>query len=173
MFAADIFAMEQIAVHGRKMKLSLVSFGKYIVHALYASYGIVLLGFFIEVMLPNSRKLDYLFFNPTFLFPIIAGLGMGIRFGSKLPALLSRCLFLLPFAMLLWELWAFVSSNYDVTWQNFYNTYLGTHCESSECLGGLLVTSPLVSSLAYTVGAEIGRLGRIFSSKHHSLKKVA
>jgi hypothetical protein len=153
------------------MKLSLISIGKYIVHALFASYGIVLLGFFIEVMLPNSRKVDYFFSAPTFLFPIIAGLCMGILFGSKLPALLSRCLFLLPFAMLLWELWAFISSNYDVTWLNFYNNYLGTHCESSECLGGLVVTSPLVSSLAYTVGAEIGRLGRTSSSKHHSLKK--
>jgi hypothetical protein len=165
--------MEQIAVHGRKMKLSLVSIGKYIVHALIASYGITLFGFFIELMLPNSRKVDYLFFNPTFLFPIIAGLCMGIRFGSKLPALLLRCLFLLPFAMLLWELSVFIGSNYDVTWQNFYNTYLGTQCESSECLGGLLVTSPLVSSLAYTVGAEIGRLGRTFSSKPHSPKRVA
>jgi hypothetical protein len=152
------------------MKLSLISIGKYIVHALFASYGIVLLGFFIEGMLPNSRKVDYFFLAPTFLFPIIAGLCMGILFGSKLPPLLSRCLFLLPFAMLLWEVWAFISSNYDVTWLNFYNTYLGTHCESSECLGGLVVTSPLVSSLAYTVGAEIGRMGRRFSSKHHSLK---
>jgi hypothetical protein len=75
--------------------------------------------------------------------------------------------------MLLWDLWAFISSHYDVTWLNFYNTYLGTDCGSSECLGGLVVTSPLVSSLAYTVGAEIGRLGRTFSSKHYSLKKVA
>jgi len=75
--------------------------------------------------------------------------------------------------MLLWELWAFISSNYDVTWQNFYNTYLGTHCESSECLGELLITSPLVSSVAYTVGAEIGRLRRTLSSKDNSLKKLA
>jgi hypothetical protein len=38
MFAADIFATEQIAVHGRKkMKLNLISTGKYIVHALFAS----------------------------------------------------------------------------------------------------------------------------------------
>jgi hypothetical protein len=155
------------------MKLSLISIGKYIVHALFASYGIVLLGFFIEVMLPNSRKVDYFFGAPTFLFPIIAGLCMGILFGSRLPALLSRCLFILPFAMLLWEVWVFMKFNNDVTWQNFYNTYLGTQCESSECLGGLVVTSPLVSSLAYTVGAEIGRLGRTFSSKHHSLRKIA
>jgi hypothetical protein len=131
----------------------------------------MILGFFVEVMLPNSRKVEYYFGAPTFLFPIMAGLCLGILFGSRLPPLLSRCLFLLPFAMLLWELWAFISSHYAVTWQNFYNTYLGTQCGSSECLGGLLVTSPLISSLAYTVGAEIGRLGRAFSSKPFAKKR--
>jgi hypothetical protein len=156
------------------MKINLIGIGRYIVHALFASYGIMLLGFMIEMLLPNSRKVDYFFFAPTFLFPILAGLCMGIAFGAKLPAPLSRCLFLLPFVMMLWEIWAFVSSHYDVAWWNFYNTYLsGTDCESSECLGGVLVTSPLVSSLAYTVGAEIGRLGHRFSSKAKALEKVA
>ena len=147
------------------MNKKLFSAGRYILHAFLASYGIMFLGFFVEMLFPARRKVDYFFIGPTFLFPVVAGLFLGVLFGGRLSAPLSRCLFLLPLAIMLWDFWTFLNFNNDVTWRNFFHTYLGTNCTSSECLSEVLVTSPFLSSLSYALGAEIGRLRHVFSWK--------
>jgi hypothetical protein len=136
---------------------------RYVVHAAVASYGIMILGEVAEYLIglhlgSQNRRLDYFFIGPSFLFPTLAGVILGFILGTGLPKSSSRILFILPLAMMAWELWAFVHSNFDVTWQNFVNNFLGTQCGSSECLEEAWITSPLISSLAYSLGAEFGRL---------------
>jgi hypothetical protein len=146
-----------------------VVFIRYLVHAAVASYGIMILGEVIEYLIglplgSQNRRLDYIFIGPSFLFPILAGVILGFILGTGLPKLSSRLLFIFPLAMMAWELWAFVHSHFEVTWQNFVNNFLGTNCTSSECLEEAWITSPLISSLAYSLGAELGRLRASFAA---------
>lgn len=138
----------------------IVAFIRYSVHAAIAGYGITILG-----MILTTRRLDYYFFAPRFLFPIVVGLVLGFIFGARLPKLSSRLLFLFPLAMAIWEVWVWFHHNNAVTPQNFVDYFLGTHCSSSECLGQVVITSPLISSITYSLGAELGRLRAFLSQK--------
>jgi hypothetical protein len=130
---------------------------QYALHAFVATYGISILSFFVEGFLPQRRSTDFWFLGPTFLFPIAIGLALGALWGTKLPRLSSRLVFLLPLFLLIWETRSFFRYNNDISWRNFYESFLGAHCESSECLGPLIITAPLLSSMAYAIGAEIAR----------------
>lgn len=147
-----------------------VVFIRYVVHAAIASYGVMILGDIVEVLLPirQGRRLDYFFIGPTFLFPILAGLILGFIFGARLPRSSSRLLFIFPLAIMAWEVWVFVHFNDEVTWRNFVNNFVGTNCTSSECLEEGWITSPLVSSLAYSLAAELGRLKASFAASRTS-----
>ena len=147
-----------------------VVFIRYVVHAAIASYGVMILGDIVEILLPvrQGRRLDYFFIGPTFLFPILAGLTLGFIFGARLPRSSSRLLFIFPLAIMAWEVWVFIHYNDEVTWRNFVNNFLGTNCTSSECLEEGWGTSPLVSSLAYSLGAEFGRLRAFFAASRTS-----
>jgi hypothetical protein len=150
-----------------------VVFIRYVVHAAVASYGIMILGEVIEYLIglplgSQNRRLDYFFIGPTFLFPILAGLILGFIFGARLPRSSSRLLFIFPLAIMAWEVWVFIHYNDEVTWRNFVNNFLGTNCTSSECLEEGWITSPLVSSLAYSLGAEFGRLKASFAASRTS-----
>jgi hypothetical protein len=147
-----------------------VVFIRYVVHAFIASYGVMILGDIVEVLLPvrQGRRLDYFFIGPTFLFPILAGLILGFIFGARLRRSSSRLLFIFPLAIMAWEVWVFIHFNDEVTWRNFVNNFLGTNCTSSECLEEGWITSPLVSSLTYSLGAEFGRLKASFAASRTS-----
>jgi hypothetical protein len=147
-----------------------VVFIRYVVHAAIASYGVMILGDIVELLLPvrQGRRLDYFFIGPTFLFPILAGLILGFIFGARLPRSSSRLLFIFPLAIMAWEVWVFIHYNDEVTWRNFVNNFLGTNCTSSECLEEGWITSPLVSSLTYSLGAEFGRLKASFAASRTS-----
>jgi hypothetical protein len=152
-------------------------FVQYIVHAIVASYGLMILGEVVEyiVGLPfgsQNRWVDYYFIGPTFLFPISAGMIAGYILGDSLPKASSRLLLLLPLAMMSWDLSAFLNSNYDVTLHNFINTYLGKNCTSSECLGEAWVTSPLISAIAYSLGAEGRRFKTYLAARRRNAGRL-
>jgi|SRR5580698_10488640 hypothetical protein len=136
----------------------------YLCHVVIASYGVLLINSTIELAIgkmigPQSRSLDYIFFGPTFIAPILLGLALGYRFGRSLTALSSRLIFLIPLVLVAYSVW--ISVKYGVPGEsavnNIKDNYLGAGCESSECLYEALVSAPLFSSIAYSAGAEIGR----------------
>lgn len=136
-------------------------FVQYIVHSIVASYGLMILGEIIEYLVglhfgSQNRWLDYYFIGPTFLFPIIAGLVAGFVLGASLPRASSRLLLLLPLAMMVWELWGWIHDP-GITVHRLMDNFVGTNCESSECLEEGWLTSPLISAIAYSLGAEVGR----------------
>lgn len=128
-----------------------VAFLRYAVHVIVASYGVTILG---EIL--ATRRLENYFFAPRFLFPIVAGLILGCIFGARLPKLPSRLLFIFPLAMMIWEVWVWLAEP-GMTLHYLADNFVGTNCSSSECLGQIAVTSPLISSLTYSLGAEIAR----------------
>jgi hypothetical protein len=135
----------------RTSKPKTEAFLQYVVHPAMASYGVMILGAIFV-----TRRLEYYFFAPRFLFPIAVGLTLGFGLGARLPKLSSRLLFIFSLAMTVWELWAWIAAP-EMTLHRLADNFVGTNCSSSECLGQLLITSPLISSLTYAVGAELGR----------------
>ncbi len=139
---------------------------KFLGHLVLATYGIVALSFLSEVPLhlivgSQDRFLDYFVIGPTFALPIVFGLLAGYRFGRRLPPLASRLLRAPPLLLLIYELY-FVDYKLQYPRENLqaalWNNYVGINCTASECLGEAFLTAPFVAALAYTVGAELGRL---------------
>jgi hypothetical protein len=137
---------------------------RYLCHAALASYGVLAINFVIEFLIGEmvgsyNRFLDYVFFGPTFLIPVLMGLIIGYYLGKSLPALSSRLIFLIPLFLMAYEVWISVKYGlHDGTaLKNITDNFFGVNCSASECLGELVNTAPLFSSVAYAIGAEIGR----------------
>lgn len=138
---------------------------RFLGHLALATYGILALSFLPEILLhfvigPQDRFLDYFVVGPTLALPIILGLLAGHRFGKRLPALASRLLWVPPFLLLAHELYWGYKLPYpgENVPMHLWNNYVGTRCGDTECLNEAFLTAPLVSALAYTLGAELGRL---------------
>jgi hypothetical protein len=147
----------------------MMAFVRYIAHAALASYGIMILGEVVQHLLElplgsQTRWVDYYFIGPTFLFPIVIGLILGVLWGASLPSTTSRLLAVVPLALLIWELWGWAHEP-GITLQHIVSNFVGRDCSSSECLEEAWITSPVISALAYSVGAEIGRIGRRISRR--------
>lgn len=138
---------------------------RFLGHLALATYGIVALCFLTGILLHLvigflDRFLEYFVFGPTFALPIILGLLAGHRFGRRLPALASRLLWVPAFVLLAWQLYLEYKLRYpgENMRAELWNNYVGIDCGASECLAEALGTTPLVAAIAYTVGAELGRL---------------
>lgn len=150
------------------------SFGCSTVFLLLATVAVCLICFVVELVLDTSFPryaitIERFFLGPTFLVPISIGLFAGFRWGRTLPRLSSRLIFAVPSLIALWELVAIIRSSYypQGLSRNLIDNYLlpAPYCSTSECLGELIITVPLFSSIAYALGAE---LGRIFKRSRHS-----
>jgi hypothetical protein len=136
-----------------------------LLHIVIVTYGILsmcLAGDYLlgRVLGANQRYADYVFFGPTFAVPIALGCWVGYRFGIRLPRWVSWLLFVPSLLLMCHEI--ATEYRYRIPDQHFlshlFDNYFGRHCEASECLNELLITAPLLSSFAYSLGAEFRRM---------------
>jgi hypothetical protein len=135
---------------------------RYVVHSVLASYGAVILVVIIEYVVglaigPQNRFLDFVVVGPTFLMPIVVGLGLGYRFGGSTRRYIARLVFAVPLIIAVYEVTSWSTHTYDgESWAKaLWDNFLGTNCGSSECLEEMLISAPLFSSLAYVIGSEL------------------
>jgi hypothetical protein len=82
------------------------------------------------------------------------------HFGQRLPALASHLLWVPLQVLLVSEMYL----SYKYPWPGehlraeLWDNFVGIHCGGSECLEAAWCTAPLVAAVAYTLGAELGRL---------------
>jgi hypothetical protein len=121
-----------------------------------------LLCFFAEGLIsqfvpPPQRFLDYVFWGPTFLGPVLFGLALGYIFAGKLPRLSARLLFVVPLILAAHEVWDWIAdSQPDVDMiKSLKVNFLGSGCGGSQCLEEPIVSAPLFSSIAYSIGSEL------------------
>jgi hypothetical protein len=90
--------------------------------------------------------------EPYFVFPILAAFVFGVlshRYSLSLSAL---WVWVLPAAILLWNVFTWRNGGYRPYWPDVWNNYFGSDCGSSECAYEFFVTAPFYTSLAYTLG---------------------
>lgn len=134
---------------------------QYITHAVLASYGIVLIAIAIQALAmraigPQNHFLDYVFWGPTFLIPIVIGVLLGACFGGRLPRLSSRLIFVFPLIIAAYDVWSWVHHAHPIEpmlW-SLQDNFLGMYCGSSLCLEELGASAPLFSAIAYAAGSE-------------------
>jgi hypothetical protein len=151
---------------------TIAAVAKYGAHWAIATYGLVLfsfiVGFFFELLVrDHHRFVDYFIVGPSFALPGIIGILGGYYAGRYLPSKISRFIWLPALLILISECYFDYKYRSPGTsyWSDIWNNYIGAECGGSECLGELVCTAPLVSALAYAVGAELGRLKEIRSSR--------
>ena len=134
---------------------------QYILHVGISSCGIVWLTFLTEMFLGRvfdfrNQALDYAFFGPTFSVPILGGLVLGYVLGGRLPRLSARLLFVIPLLFAAYEIWNWITYSESSTTIliSLKDNFLGGNCGASECLEELIVSAPLFSSIAYSIGSE-------------------
>lgn len=101
--------------------------------------------------------IDALVDVPFFPLELAAALALGFcrnRRGQRAP-----CWVWLPaLAFFVWDAHGVLVQPFDGGWRSVWNTYFGYGCQSSECLGEVLVTAPLYTSIVYSLGALAARL---------------
>ena len=135
---------------------------KFLLISALSSYGIALLCFILEMLIgssvgPQNRFLDYAFLGPTFAVPVSLGLVLGYLTGLRVPRLSSRLVFVVPMALAVYEVATWVTSRYPgpPLLAEIAANFLTSDCSSSECGEELVITAPLLSSLAFAVGSEL------------------
>jgi hypothetical protein len=147
-------------MNARRVSLAL----QFLAHSALAGYVTVALAGLLELLLGlltgSDRSLDFYFWGPTFLAPGLIGLAGGFFVGRRSPRLLSWFVFLIPLILGIWELvtWIRLEPHGNEIAGLLRDNFLGTRCGASECLEELLITAPLIASIAYAMGAEFGRL---------------
>jgi len=138
---------------------------RFVGHLALATYGVLTLSFLIAIplgfVIGDRLSAYFVGTGPAFGLWIVLGLLMGYRFGRRLPAPASRLLWVPSFLLLAYELYF---TWYKLQWPGenlraeLWNNFIGSNCEASECAYEFLETAPFVSALAYSLGAELGRL---------------
>ena len=144
----------------------------YCVHVVVAAYICPFLVFVSEIILAavlgiSDLRLQKFVIGPTFIAPILSGIIAGYYVGRYLRSGAMRCLFGIPLAIGAWEIltWYRYSLHNGAFWAVIRENFLGSQCGASECLEEALITLPLISSLAYMLGAEIYNL-KLIRRKH-------
>jgi hypothetical protein len=139
---------------------------RFVGHLALATYGVVILSFLfglvssILIRPPNERFVDYVIIGPTFALPILLGLLIGYKLGRRMPPWASRLLWVPSFLLLAVGLYGDYKDGYPNFGVQVWDNYFGAGCSASDCAGEVLETAPLLSAIAYAVGAELGRLTR-------------
>ena len=135
---------------------------RFVIYSLISSYGVVFLCSLLELTVgipfgSQNRFLDYMFFGPTFAVPVIIGLVFGYRFGNGLATLYSRLLFVMPLFIAVWEIGGWMKYRYsgENLLASIVDNFFTSRCGGSECLEELMITAPLLSSLAWIFGSEL------------------
>jgi hypothetical protein len=115
-----------------------ITIGRYLIHSALSSYGVVLITFIVEMLVgliigPQNSFLDYAFFGPTFLVPILTGLAFGYLFGGRLPRWSSRLVFVIPLMIAAYEIWMWVKYSYsgEVLLASIKDNFVGANCGGS------------------------------------------
>jgi hypothetical protein len=147
---------------------------RYCLHAGLASVGVTALSFGLEDLIRRLDpglpfdSLEAAFWGPTFAVPVAIGMVLGACFGSRLPRLAARLLFVLPLLLAIEAIMSLLRDAhlYESTLSFLQRTFLAQYCGSFLCtLRQASVTAPLLSTIAYSIGSEIASPGR--SKKMH------
>ena len=135
---------------------------QYCVHVFLAAILMPAFCFLVDVLFSSAHpEFERAILSPTFALPILLGVAGGIHWGRTLPPLSSRLIFLPAFLVVLWDVIGIVQSHFYPEGLPRYllNNYLlpPPYCGGSGCLGEIVVASPLISTVTYTIGSEIGR----------------
>lgn len=137
---------------------------QFVVHTILAGWVTVAIAGLLELGLGAltglDRQLDRYFWGPTFLAPALLGVLGGFLAGKRSGRLVTWFVFLVPLLWLIWEVnaWVRLEPSGSATRRVLFDNFWGTQCAGSECLEQPLITAPLVAAIAYSLGAELGRL---------------
>jgi hypothetical protein len=133
-------------------------------HSVLAGYVTVALAGLLELLvglvIGSDRSLDFYFWGPTFVAPGLIALTAGLLVGRRSPRVVSWFVFLIPLIFSTWEIvtWIRLEPHGIAMGKLLKDNFLGAECGASECLEEVLITAPLIASIAYAIGAEIARL---------------
>jgi len=145
-------------MNARRVSLAL----QFLAHSALAGYVTVALAGLLELLLGlltgSDRSLDFYFWGPTFLAPGLIGLARRFFRRATLASSLVMVCFSDSLILGIWELvtWIRLEPHGNEIAGLLRDNFLGTRCGASECLEELLITAPLIASIAYAMGAEFG-----------------
>ena len=149
----------------------------FVIQEIISTAGVVLLGIIVSAILAAltasftkntsggnfvDQMVDQPIFErvgqPYYLMLLLAGFTLGAlgrRFSRTREA---AWVWVLPFCILLWNIFTWKTGGYGAYWQGVWDNYFGSDCGGSECLYEFLVTVPFYTSLTYSLGWLISGL---------------
>ena len=90
--------------------------------------------------------------EPYFVAPVAAGFVLGMFSYRVFRSRSAAWVWAVPMAVLIYNVTTWRAGGFGPYWQDVWNNYFGSQCESSGCFYEWLVTAPFYTSVAYTLG---------------------
>lgn len=145
-----------------RVRLNIVEAVRIVFYSLIGAYGVIPVTMLLDALISPmlrfpGRESDFLFWGPSFVVPIALGAAWGWRVRGKITRVACLFLPLIPLLLAVYEIHIFwIHDLHQPTfWQVIYDNFWGKACEGSECGEEVIITTPLVSSVACCIVAFV------------------
>lgn len=150
------------------MKGGARSMMRYLGHVAIGWPGVMILGFGGTIIVgaklginPDSAlsaRISAAIGPPLFPLELVIAAGLGYALNRRRGDFAATFVWIPAAVVLAWGISIVVAQPFDGGWAGVWRQYFGSNCQSSECLGEVIVTAPLYTSILYSAAALVPAL---------------
>lgn len=108
----------------------------------------------------SFHQFNRIFSVPYFPIQIAFGLAVGYLGRRRFGARFSFWVWTVPLSIFIWHFIAFEPNAFEGFWRTRLDHFVGSACRPPACLDQTSYTAPVYTSIAYTLGASVGKKRR-------------